>query len=280
MKILAYHSDSAVKARHVALAVHHRDADMLVSGTYGQTAGGAFRGCSVGCMAHDIAPKRRDHHEVVAEDAGWPEWLVRLNDSIFEGLPTGKRENFHVELREAIAPGVDLESVRPMLAIRRIDRLITLQNGNLGRGVDDVVNQTIAALQQVRRAHEAEIGDNVCLLADAEKTAAWSAESARSAAESAAESARSAAESARSAAESAAWSAAAWSAWSAAESARSAAWSAAESARSAAWSAESAAWSAAWSAESAESAARSAARSAAWVQEADDLLEILRELVP
>ena len=262
MKILAYHSDSAVKARHVALAVHHRDADMLVSGTYGQTAGGAFRGCSVGCMAHDIAPKRRDHHEVVAEDAGWPEWLVRLNDSIFEGLPTGKRENFHVELREAIAPGVDLESVRPMLAIRRIDRLITLQNGNLGRGVDDVVNQTIAALQQVRRAHEAEIGDNVCLLADAEKTAAWSAESARSAAESAA------------------WSAAAWSAWSAAESARSAAWSAAESARSAAWSAESAAWSAAWSAESAESAARSAARSAAWVQEADDLLEILRELVP
>jgi hypothetical protein len=263
----SYHNDPAIKAFHVAQAKHHLAADMLVSGTYGEGNASNFRGCSIGCMAHDIDPSRDDYHKLVAEHAGWPEWLARLNDSIFEGLPKGERETFHVDLREAIPVGVDLEPVLHKLALRRIDRLIELQTSALGKSgesVDDVIQETLAALIQVRRCHEAEIGGNVC---------DWSA------ARSAAESAESAAESARSAAESAA------------ESARSARWSAAESARSARWSAESArsarsaaesARSAEWSAESAEwsAAAASAEWSAAWKNEASDLLELLKQATP
>jgi hypothetical protein len=252
----SYHNDPAIKAFHVAQAKHHLAADMLVSGTYGEGNASNFRGCSIGCMAHDIDPSRDDYHKLVAEHAGWPEWLARLNDSIFEGLPKGERETFHVDLREAIPVGVDLEPVLHKLALRRIDRLIELQTSALGKSgesVDDVIQETLAALIQVRRCHEAEIGGNVC---------DWSA------ARSAAESAESAAESARSAR------------WSAAESARSARWSAesarsarsaAESARSAEWSAESAEWSA---------AAASAEWSAAWKNEASDLLELLKQATP
>jgi len=118
-------------------------------------------------------------------------------------------------------------------------------------------------------------------------SAAWSAESARSAAESAtwsawsawsaAESAAWSAWSAWSAAESATWSAA-WSAWSAAESAAWSAWSAAESAAWSAWSAESAAESATWSAWSAWSAAESATWSA-WSAERETQVNIFSQML-
>jgi hypothetical protein len=204
-----YHGDPAIKAAHIAQAKHHAAADMLRAGTYGDSDGGTFRGCSVGCFAHEIDPKRGDYHAVVAESAGWPGWLVHLSDGMFEGLPKGERELFHVELRERVPVGVDLTPVLHAIAVARMDRLLA----------DKVVQSddaVMAAVRQVRALHER---------AEGAESAAWSA--AWSAAESAAWSA------AESAAESAAWSAA----WSAAESAaESAAWSAAESA----------AWSAAW----------------------------------
>ncbi|HEV2682616.1 MAG TPA: hypothetical protein VGV14_19095, partial [Rhodanobacter sp.] len=212
--VLSYHNDPSIKAFHVAQAKHHYEADMLVSGTYGENEGASFRGCSIGCMAHDIDPSADSNfHAIVANHAGWPEWLARLNDLIFEGLPAGERERFHVDLREAIPVGVDLEPVRHRLVLLRIDRLIAHQSANVGKNgeaIDTVIAGTLAALTQVRRCHEAEIGGNVC------ESAAWSA------AESAA------AESAAESAESAAWSAArSAAAWSAARSARSAAESAA-----------------------------------------------------
>jgi len=166
MNILSYHNDPAVKAYHVAQAKHHLAADMLLSGTYAEGDGADFRGCSIGCMAHDIDPTRDDYHALVAEHAGWPEWLARLNDTIFEGLPKGERERFHV---------TNLEPVRHQLALRRIDRLIALQTGNVGKhgeAIDAVITRTLAALQQVRRCHEAEIGGNVCEISE---SAAWSA---------------------------------------------------------------------------------------------------------
>jgi hypothetical protein len=247
----SYHNDPAIKAFHVAQAKHHLAADMLVSGTYGEGNASNFRGCSIGCMAHDIDPSRNDYHELVAEHAGWPEWLARLNDSIFEGLPEGERETFHVDLREAIPVGVDLEPVLHQLALRRIDRLIELQTfalGKSGESVDDVIQETLAALIQVRRCHEAEIGGNICDWSAAESAAASAAESARSVRSE--------------------WSAAARSV----RLARSAAESAVRSARSeskSVWLAAESAWSAAWS-----------GRSAAAKNEASDLLELLKQATP
>ncbi len=80
-----YHGDPEVKAKHVALAKHHVAADLLLAGTYGGKAGPA---CSVGCLARDYGLKT-DDHEGLAEAAGLPLWLVRVQDYAFERLPSG-----------------------------------------------------------------------------------------------------------------------------------------------------------------------------------------------
>lgn len=216
---IAYHGDPDFKARCVQAARHHAEFDRLRAGTYGEMNGG-FHGCSVGCDYYDIRGEIGDRpHATTADYFGWPQWLEHLRDRIFEGLPDGQRNDFHVRMKEAVPVGADLEPVRHKLALRRLDRLIGEQTKALDTAADEhglraAIRQVITAMQQVRSCHEAEIGGNACDI-----SAAWSA-----------------AESARSAAWSTAWSAArsARSAW----SARSAAWSAAESAWSAAWSAE------------------------------------------
>ncbi|HEY4292097.1 hypothetical protein [Luteibacter sp.] len=266
--VLSFRGDAALKAVHVTQAEHHAEADMLAAGTYGEGRGAHFRGCSVGCFAHDIDPTTDTNwHEVVAEARGLPVWLICLQDSMFEGLPHEDRATFHVDLAKRIPVGADLEPVQHWIAMARIDRMVEGLKPALeakhGHGVHEAIEQVVAALAVGRRAHEAAAGGNVCELSAAE-SAAESAESAAEAAWSAAESAESA-ESAAEAAESAARSAA----WSAARSAESAA-------RSAAWSAaRSAAESAAESAESAARSAESAARSAAWKAERDALFAAL-----
>ncbi|MEG0966739.1 MAG: hypothetical protein RSG92_15325 [Pseudomonas sp.] len=245
MTQLSFNNDPALKALHVEQAERHAALDMLAAGTYGEGEGAAFRGCSVGCFAHDIAPDSDDHHTVVAEARGLPEWLIRLQDSMFEGLPAADRAVFHVELARAIPVGVDLAPVPHLIAVDRIDRLIRaqqeLRTRPLPENVTAAIDQVIGALEIGRRAHEAAAGGNTCQL-----------ETARSAARSAAESA--------------------WSAWSAAESA---AWAAESAARSAA---ESAAWAARSAARSAAESAAWAARSAAWCEERDALFTVLRSL--
>src|SRR6185437_15188822 len=194
----AFHGDQAIKDKYLARIRAHAAADAITQGIGWENG----KGCAIGCTLEAY-----DHSRYPIE-LGLPEWLARLEDRIFEGLPKAEAMAWPEAFLEAITPGANLEPVRPKLALRRIDRLIALQNGNAGKhgaAIDAVIAQTVAALTQVRQCHEAEIGGDTCVI-----TAAWSA--ARSAA---------------------------WSAWLAAWSARSAAWSAAwkqEAAESAAWS--------------------------------------------
>ena len=271
--ILSYHNDPAVKAFHVNRAKRHYEADMLQAGTYGKGEGAKFRGSSVSCMAHEINPEANgDWHAIIAEHAGWPVWLVHLSDILFESLPQGKRERFHVDLREAIPVGANLEPVRHELAIHRLDRLIEMQNrsvGKHGEAVDGAITQVLNAMHQVRDCHNS---------ARSARSAAWAM--ARSASESAA----------RSVAQTAAQLMVPLTTQSAAESA----------ARSAAWASAAAAWSAAGPELSVATAARSvkfAARSVleselvvesaarpevseAYEKEANDLLQLLSEAQP
>jgi len=228
--MLSYHNDPKVKEFYQARFEDHRALDAVVQGTGYNSAG---RGCFVGCTLKDY-----DHSRFPVE-LGWPVWLAHLADKIFEGVPKSEAAQFGTDLLAAVPVGKDLEPVRHLLAIRRLDRLIELQK-------ECKVPEVLVALKLVRDCHEAEINGNFCDFYAA-RSEAWSA--ARSAAASAARSAELAA-------------ASAW----------SAAWSAASAAASAAWSAESAAELAA------TSAAASAVRSAAYQRERDDLLDILRAL--
>ena len=209
---VSYHNDPELKAKAVAAAKKHRDADMLVAGTYGRVNGG-FKGCSVGCDAFDITGEVHPNpHHVTAQYFGFPEWFEHLRDVVFEGLPESDRRDFHVRIKESAPVGVDLEPVKHQLAIRRMNRLIDLHADN---------KKLTTALERVRDCHQSALNN--------EPDIDW--KGAESAARLAARSAG--CWSAESAARSAGW------------SAESAAWSAGWSAG---WSAESAAWLAGWSA--------------------------------
>jgi hypothetical protein len=217
----AYLGDKKLKTRFVGEVKKHREADQIIQGTYGQQ-NGKWKGCAVACSlrsldiikGNELETEYSDHERYESE-LGIPEWLARVEDTIFEGLPQEKALDWPLKFAKAIPVGANLEPVKwqfcAFILNENIERVITL---NIA---DDLKEQVVSAIRQVLSVHETAI-----------KTGKWD----ESAAWSAAWSARSAAESA----ESAAWSArsAAWSARSAAESAESAR-SAAESARSAAY---------------------------------------------
>ena len=194
--MLAYNNDKEFKERAVAAAMHHRDADMLISGTYGQM-NGKFHGCSVGCDAYDITGKIIDDpHSTTAKYFGFPEWLERLRDTIFEGLDKTARNNWHVDLKKAIPVGMtkeQFESVKSQfilyLMVENIERVKSLAIS------EDLKSEVIAAIEKVKIFHETDFGDDESAARSAAESAAWSAawsaaeSAARSAAESAARSA-------------------------------------------------------------------------------------------
>ena len=248
----AFHGDPTIKAKYLARVEGHMAADELVKGATGEEG----KGCAVWCTLDAY------QHSRYPVELGIPEWLARVEDTLFEGMTLAKSKTWPRDFLQACATGADLETAKaPFMVVVLRSTLANFDHDKFPQ-VLAAVNGTIALWSRD------DIGSED-----------WSA--ARSAARSAAESAARSA--ARSAAGSAAWSAAGSAAGSAARSAArsaagSAAWSAAGSAagsaaESAAWSAaESAAWSAAWS------AAGSAAGSAAYDKFADALLAILRDI--
>lgn len=158
--VLSYHGKPELKAWAVAAAKRHRDLDMLMAGAYGAVLGdNKFHGCSVGCDAYEIIGDEVDTpHKTTAAYFGFPLWLEYLRDQLFEGLPEPDRYDFHPELKEAIPVGADLEPVRHKLAIRRMDRLIALQQMNTGHDTTPV----IAAIKKAIACHEAELAGESC----------------------------------------------------------------------------------------------------------------------
>ena len=201
--MLTYNNDPQFKKEFVPIVVRHRKDDAVVQGTYG-TQNGHWRGCAVACSlrSYDLLKGRKlkveySNHSRFEKVGLWPEWLARLEDTLFENLPRDEAMRWPERVAKAVPVGVDLTTVKwkfcAFLLKENIGRVLSLDIN------DDLKNKVVSAIRQVLAVHE-----------NAIRTGEWD-ESAASAAESAA--------------------------WSAAESAQSAAWSAAESARSAAESA-------------------------------------------
>ena len=102
-KLLSYNNDTKLKKNLIREMQKHRKADQFVKGTYGKD-NGLFKGCSVGCAVHSLNRIKKttiaynDHLEL-SKAMGCPEWLWRLNDTLFENLPNAKR-NYQFELCE------------------------------------------------------------------------------------------------------------------------------------------------------------------------------------
>jgi hypothetical protein len=241
--MIAFHGKKEIKAKYLKRVRAHQKADEIVKGQY-WTEG---KGCAVGCTIHSSS------HNAYETELGIPEWLARVEDVIFEGLPNDRAQKWPSQFLNAIKVGADVNKVEAPFVIFILESLFSTFDTEKYLDVKKAIEGCIELYKE---------GD----LAPSDR---WNAarNAARNAAESAARNAaRNAAESAaRNAAESAARNAAESAARNAAENAaRNAAWSAAESA----------AWNAARNA--AESAAWNAAWSAAYVKFADKLLELLR----
>jgi hypothetical protein len=74
------------------MARRHRDADMLVDGTFAMVRGQA---CSIGCFCYDYGLRENDF-EGLAKLTGYPQSAHYLQEAIFEGLPKTERADWHV----------------------------------------------------------------------------------------------------------------------------------------------------------------------------------------
>lgn len=224
----AFHADPKVKKTYLARVMAHAKADEIVKGKY--WIGG--KGCAVGCTIHS------SNHASYETELGIPEWLARVEDTLFEGMSDKVAKTWPARFLKAINPGADLEKAKvPFLILVLKDSLKSLGlvefDAKKFPQVADAIAQSKAAVKQMILAQRARNEIQI-------KAARSAAYSAYSAAYSAADSA------ADSAARSAAYSAADSAACSADSAADSAAYSAADSAAYSACSADSAAYSAAY----------------------------------
>ena len=181
--MLAYHNDPAIKEKYLNRVISDRKADNIIQGTGWENG----KGCSVGCTF-----KAYDHSRGPVE-IGVPEWLIQINDKIFEGLPENKAVEWPERFLSAINPGADLDQIKNPFMIFILESTLKHFNHEEFPDVKTAVDSVIDLYQSEIPVSES-----------AAWSAAWSAESA---ARSAAESARYVAESAAESAWSAAWSA-------------------------------------------------------------------------
>lgn len=195
MTLISYNNDVKLKNLFVKEIENHRKMDKIIQGSYGDGQAQDFKGCAVGCSIHSLNIKlgksyQTNDHSVYEKELGIPEWLARLEDTLFEGLPVEDAKKWPTQFAKAVPVGVNLEPVKwkfcAYLMKENIERVLTLDIP------EDLKKQAVDAIRQVLAVHESAI-----------QTGEWN----ESAAEAAAEAARSAAWSAAEAAWSAARSA-------------------------------------------------------------------------
>ena len=161
-KLLSFHSDPKIKEKYLKRVRAHAKADEIIKGKYWQD-GAAYQ-----------------------TELGLPEWLAKLEDALFEGLPKGHAAKFPARFLSAIPIGADLEPVKYkftlILLAENAERVSHLT-------IDDSVKaQILSAIDQVAAVNRdalatGVVNDAARTAADAARSAAWSvADAARTAA--------------------------------------------------------------------------------------------------
>lgn len=167
----AFHNDPKIKEKYLARVRAHQDADRLVRGI----GWDEWKGCAVGCTLEAYDHKRYE------TDLGIPEWLARVEDSLFEGMSQEKSRTWPEEFLTAIRPGVDLEPIKAEFLIVVLTSALASFDHNKFPAVKSALDGSIALWNRK------DIGSDEWAAAAAEaEAAAWAA------AEAAAEAARAA----------------------------------------------------------------------------------------
>ena len=174
MNLQSYNNDQKLKESFLEEVIKHRKADMILQGTYGKE-NGKWSGCAVACSLRSLAIIRGDklkteynNHADYEKYLGVPEWLARLEDTIFEGLPREDAIKWPEKFAKAIPVGVNLDPVKwrfcAYILKENIDRVLSLDIP------DELKKQVVDAIRQVLAVHETTLKTGLWA-----RSAAWSA---------------------------------------------------------------------------------------------------------
>lgn len=180
MALQAFNNDKKLKTGLLKEVKKHYEQDQIVKGSYGQM-NGQWSGCAVGCSIRSYnlltgSDFSTSIHKTF-EKFGIPEWLARVDDTIFEGLPEERAKKWPGEFLKAIRPGSKLDNVKAPFVIFILEQNLTYFDQ---KDFPDVVK----AIHQCIKLYKAKKWD--AKAARAAEAEAWSAAEAARAAESAA----------------------------------------------------------------------------------------------
>src|SRR5690606_25479935 len=106
----------------------HQKLDHFLKGTYDEEE----KGCAVGCSLKSIAKLKNvnitfDEHKHYETFLGIPEWLARLEDTIFEGISLERSKIWPVEFAKSINISSELNNIKTLFIIYIIEENILLQ---------------------------------------------------------------------------------------------------------------------------------------------------------
>lgn len=105
--MIAFHGSSEIKNKYLERVKEHQRLDEIVKGVYFRDGKpGERRMCGVGCTVHS------GDHTAYERELGIPQWIARLEDTIFENLPDERAKRWPYEILDAINVGADLQKIR------------------------------------------------------------------------------------------------------------------------------------------------------------------------
>ena len=128
--MIAYHGDKKVKSKYVRRVRAHAKADQLVQG-YGYWEDG--KGCAVGCTIHG------SEHSAYETELGIPRAIARIEDRLFECLPTKRARRWPSQFLAAIPVGADLSMVVPRFLVFILTDCRPHAEGKVLESVDAVI---------------------------------------------------------------------------------------------------------------------------------------------
>lgn len=146
--MLSFNNDPKIKAKYIERLKAHKLADEIVKGQYWENG----KGCAVGCTIHS------SKHKNYEDKLGIPEWLARLEDTIFEGLENKLSKDFPLKFLKAVPLGVskeEFEALRHKLAIKRQQRNLKIVEKFYKKNKTETIKQVIDAIKLVISYHKA-----------------------------------------------------------------------------------------------------------------------------
>ena len=135
--MLSFHNDPTIKEKYLSRLKEHAKLDNIIQGTGWENG----KGCAIGCTLENY------NHKKYEVELGIPEWLAKMEDKLFEGMPNKEAKKFPVKFLEAIPVGVDLDQVKTPFIIYVLEFSLTCFDHNRYPDVTKVVKEVIDLYQ-------------------------------------------------------------------------------------------------------------------------------------